>query len=93
MRFVSRAPRTKTFWVEDFTEEEKGFLQYLGFTDKEPHSSNMVAKAYKSRPTLYFVGSDLFGLWSHDEVETIHNTIRETCPDINEIVIEHFIAD
>jgi hypothetical protein len=93
MRFVSRAPRSKTFWVEEFTKEEKEFLIYLGFTDKEPHSSNMVSKAYYSRPTLYFVGSDIFELWSNDEVETIHNTIRDTCPDIDEIVIEHFIAD
>jgi len=93
MKFVSRAPRTNTFWVEDFTEGDKEFLMSLGFTDKEPHSSDMVAKAYNRTPTLYFVGSEIFGLWSQEEIATIIGAIRQRHPETNEIKIEHFVKD
>ncbi len=93
MKFVSKAPRTKTFWVEDFNEGDKEFLMSLGFTDKEPHVSDMVAKAFQRRPTLYFVGSDIFGLWSQEEINAIHSAIRENCAEIEEIKIEQFSED
>lgn len=90
MKFVSKAPITKTFWVEEFTEEDKEFFISLGFTDKEPHSSEMVAKAFQRVPTLYFVGSEIFGLWSQEEIATIIGAIRQRHPETNEIKIEKF---
>jgi len=93
MKFVSRAPRTNTFWVEDFTEEDKEFFKSIGFTDTEPHKSEMVVKAYNRTPTLYFVGSNIFGLWDEEEVQKICSAIYEKYPEIDNIKIEHFVKD
>jgi hypothetical protein len=93
MRFVSKAPRTCTFWVEDFTKEDKTFFKSLGFTEKKPHVSAMVAKAFKMKPTLHFDGTGIFGLWTQAEIDKIALAIYDKYPEMKKIKVEQFYED
>ena len=93
MKFVSKAPRTNTFWVEDFTKDDEKFFMGLGFSKTRPHISEMVAKAFKIKPILHFMGSDIFGLWNQAELNKIVYAIYDKYPNMKKIKIEQFYED
>ncbi len=93
MRFVSKAPNSCTFWIEDYTKADKEFFKVLGFTEKKPHVSAMVAKAFKFKNTLHFQGKGPFGLWTQKEINKICFAIYTRYPKIKKIEVEQYYAD
>lgn len=67
MKLVTKHPKFKNFWVEDFNQEERTFFEALGFKFVK---SNM-PKEFGGSDTLTFQGSDVFGLWTKEELKDI----------------------
>ena len=68
MVFLKKASKTKSFGVENYNEEQKGFFIGLGFTERIVNDFNG-EQMYKG---LSYRGTGRFGFWSDEEVKTIH---------------------
>lgn len=71
MKFF-RKGTNPTFWVEDYTEEDKLFLTGLGFQEELVTSRETIISQ-----TMYFSGSGYFESWSVEEGRAITNAIKE----------------
>ena len=73
MRLCSKKTnKTKEFWVEDYTEQEKDFFIGLGFTERRIKIIDEWVSGY-----LSFHGSRSFGFWSEEEVKTIYDAVKK----------------
>lgn len=85
MKFVSKVINPCTsFWVEDYTEEEKNFFLSIGFTEtiqKVPESFGGDVK------WLSFRGSNSFGSWNQEEMNKIAHAIYDQFPEIEQIEV------
>ena len=81
MKFVSKS--MNSFWVEDFTEDEKEFFLSIGFTEFKYRSGYN-----KISTNLTFKGSQIAGIWSQDEMNNICEKIYDRFPEIDQIEVE-----
>lgn len=87
MKFISKHPDSgKDYWVEDYSSKDRDFFLGLGFIEKD---YSHIPKGFGIASTLYFTGSDIFGMWTDEEMETIDNAIWEYLGDGFEV--EQFI--
>lgn len=72
MKFLKKGKnKTKNFWVEEYTEKDKRFLESLGFVeDKREFNGQIIMRS------MYFRGSGLFGWWSNEEADKIYGAIQ-----------------
>lgn len=72
MKFLKKGKnKTKNFWVEDYTETDKKFLESLGFVeDKREFNGHIIMQS------MNFRGSRSFGLWSDEEADRIYSAIQ-----------------
>jgi hypothetical protein len=62
--------KAKNFWVEDYTETDKVFLESIGFKETKRTIFEKIEKS------MHFRGSMVFGIWSKDETKLIYNSIQ-----------------
>ena len=62
-----------SFWVENYSEEEKKFFTDLGFTETD---YSHIPKGFKINNNLSFRGSGPFGFWSDKEKDLIFRTMH-----------------
>jgi hypothetical protein len=86
MKFVSKIIKPITsFWVEDYTEEEKQFfIDELGFYE---HVIKMPESFGGDSKTLNFNGSGFFGSWSQKEMNLIAEAMYKKFPELSEITV------
>lgn len=72
MKFLKKGKnKTKNFWVEDYTETDKKFLESLGFVeDKREFNGHIIMQS------MNFRGSRSFGWWSDEEADKIYSAIQ-----------------
>ena len=90
MEFISKNPNGRSFWVEKYTQNEKEFLEGLGF--KEIPINKNIPESFRKgiNPTMNFTGSEFFGLWTENEELIIVSTICEYLA-IGEIDIYEYV--
>jgi len=77
MKFYSKNINAKipTFWVEDYTEEEKEKLKSFDFKEFKLKTGFNSFKKY-----MTYSGKGCFGLWNSEEAEVI---IQMICDEFN----------
>jgi hypothetical protein len=91
MKFVSKVidPCT-SFWVEDYTDEEREFFLSIGF---EETIYRMPESFGGDQRNLGYQGSKPFGSWSQEEINKIAHAIYDQFPEIEQIEVFLHIPD
>jgi hypothetical protein len=64
--------KLKSFWVQDYNETDKAFLESIGFAERK------ILIGYKTHlHTMEFAGSGMFGFWSDEESERIYSAVKD----------------
>lgn len=85
MKFVSKIINPVTsFWVEDYTEEQKEFFLGLGFEETIHKVPESFGGDWKY---LTFKGSGNFGSWNQEEMNKIAFAIYDQFPEIDQIEV------
>ena len=72
MKFLKKGNTDiKNFWVENYTETDKQFLEKIGFIEYKRQINGEII--YQS---MNYTGSGFFGFWSDDESEMIYKSIQ-----------------
>jgi hypothetical protein len=58
------------FWVEDYSQEDKEFLEGIGFVEHKSKVPNGFGT-----DVMDFKGSGIFGLWTQEEADRIMSAI------------------
>jgi len=72
MKFLKKGKnKTKNFWVEDYNEADKKFLESLGFVENKRQFNGQIILQ-----SMNFSGSHSFGWWSDEEANKIYSAIQ-----------------
>lgn len=75
IRFCKKGKdKLKSFWVEDYNEQEKQFFLDLGFTEKKVSKQE---KEFGLKSTLNYSGKGLFGAMDTNEWKTISSAVMD----------------